>query len=234
MLKRLLILLLALSILMLYSCESISEKEKNEKERFDTIDDIPLTTAQAPNYRFEEERYIVHYFSYSYEDAYETYERLKDRGIAFGTKPASFAAFDYYDDELFAGYLFIGTATAESYASRKEKSFYELDFENGRVDLRCCLFYKNRYENQYNNSVLGIDKFPYQPFCRFYLSYSFPLEKIKNIDFESLTLFFRDKDEGINYYKVEYEGIYMVSIESHEPITNEFFDKIKDNFVIFN
>ena len=231
MLKRLLILLLALSILMLYSCESIFEKEKNEKERFDTIDDIPLTTAQAPNYRFEEKRYRVHYFSYSYEDAYETYERLKDKGIVFGTK---FASFDYYDDKLFAGYLFIGTATAESYASRKEKSFYELDFENGRVDLRCCLFYKNKYEKRYNNNVLGIDEFLYQPFCRFYLSYFFPLEKIKNIDIESLTLFFRDKDEGINYYYVEYEGIPMLSIESHEPITNEFFDEIKDNFVIFN
>ena len=237
-LKKIIALTLILCFVLLSSCERIKQNIDGDtavSEGGNTIDDIPLTSTVPPYteyYRHPDEKYLARCFIDNYEDAYDMYCSLKENGVDFLT---NYASFDYEDEDVFAGYMFYGTMTEESYLSRKEKEFYELDFQRNRVYMSCYLYYKERYLNLGDEVLLGLDNFPFTEKAQILLHPRFSVEVLKTLNIQDMVLTPSECDTDTVYERyIIYKGEEVFMIVSSFPFTDDFFDKIKHTLVIFD
>lgn len=229
-LKKLLSLLLIVSLLLLSSCSQSNQNEDKSgtEARRDPIDDIPQTSTIPPYSKWTVDpnsKYGVLCCIFDYNEALDMYNKLKERGVNFYNDYTFFA---YEDDEVFMTYNFVGEMTEESYLTREGKEFYELEFKKNKVNVKFFLCHKERF-----NEMKGRKDITYPYVVTGEVRSSDVSEEIaENFRFSELYL------SQVIFYEGEYICHFTYGNEriavfySKLPIPDDFMEKIKDTYVI--
>ena len=231
-LKKLLSLLLIVSLLLLSSCSQSSQNEDKSgtEARRDPIDDIPQTSTIPPYSKWTVDpnaKYGALCCIFDYNEALDMYNKLKERGVNFYNDYTFFA---YEDDEVFMTYNFVGEMTEESYLTREGKEFYELEFKKNKVNVRFFLCHKERF-----NEMKGRKDITYPYVVTGEVGSSDISEEIaENFRFSDLHLL----HAGIYGDPMTYEYYFVYGDERFAifltklPLPDDFMEKIKDTYVI--
>ena len=229
-LKKLLSLLLIVSLLLLSSCSQSSQNEDKSgtEARRATIDDIPQTSTIPPYSKWTVDpnsKYGALCCIFDYNEALDMYNKLKERGVNFYNDYTFFA---YEDDEVFMTYNFVGEMTEESYLTREGKEFYELEFKKNKVNVKFFLCHKERFNEMKGRGDLT-DTYVVTGEVR---SSDISEEIAENFRFSELYL------SQVIFYEGEYICHFTYGNEriavfySKLPIPDDFMEKIKDTYVI--